>query len=257
MSKKKKKQSNEMEKIFAKKHAIERYERNLASYRQRIESANEWRQKLEQERKEIMDSDEYKKRRENREKELQKLPQIGCKEFVVRRATFKCMHNDHHTEDIDAAISIINRNGIMELVKISAGYCNECGIFFILDSTYEYLKKLGVPICRICDEKSYLNESYLNGVELASESILMQHGYNVSQVENLSEEVRHKILAVLIDNKIMHRSDIISYLDFFISQRQNQSRFELAISKWEVDREFVLNYRIGEYSTYGVNAIYR
>ena len=29
------------------------------------------------------------------------------------------------------------------------------------------------------------------------------------------------------------------------------------ISKWETDREFVENYRIGEYTKYGVNAIYR
>lgn len=85
----------------------------------------------------------------------------------------------------------------------------------------------------------------------------MQYGYNVSQTEGLTEKVRHKILAVLIDNHIMRKSDIISYLDFFISQRQNQSKFELAVSKWAADRDFVSDYRIGEYSAYGINAIYR
>lgn len=254
---KKNKTPNEIKKYQAQQNAINRYKKNMESYQKRLDTANKWKQKMELDRKIIMESDEYKKKRELREQELQKLPQIDCKEFVVRRATFKCMHNDHHTEDIDAAISIVNKNGQLEKVKISAGYCKECQIYFIMESTYQYLKKLGVPICRISDEKSYFNETYLNGMELAPESILMQHGYNVSQNDNLSEIVRHKILAVLIDNKIMHRSDIISYLDFFISQRQYQSRFEMAISKWEIDREFVLNYRVGQYTTYGVNGIYR
>lgn len=32
---------------------------------------------------------------------------------------------------------------------------------------------------------------------------------------------------------------------------------ERAISKWEDDREFVEEYKSGEYTKYGVNAIYR
>lgn len=31
----------------------------------------------------------------------------------------------------------------------------------------------------------------------------------------------------------------------------------IAISKWEEDREFVENYKIGQYSQYGVKAIFR
>ena len=69
-------------------------------------------------------------------------------------------------------------------------------------------------------------------MRLAQESILMQFGYNVSQQEGLSATSRQKILAVLIDNKIMTKNEIISYLDFFISQRSKQSRMEIAISKY-------------------------
>lgn len=46
-------------------------------------------------------------------------------------------------------------------------------------------------------------------------------------------------------------------MDFFINQRSSQARMELAISKWETDREFVENYKIGQYTQFGVNAIYR
>lgn len=85
----------------------------------------------------------------------------------------------------------------------------------------------------------------------------MQYGYNVSQTDGLSDKERRSILALLIDNKALSKNEIISYLDFFISQRVGRSSMELAISKWETDREFVENYRIGEYTQYGINAIYR
>ena len=182
--------------------------------------------------------------------------QIGLKKLVVRANVFKCMHNKHKIDNVVAVINI-NHDGKNQQVKISAGYCSQCDVYFILDSTYENLKKKGMILCRVTDEKNYMKGSYINGMHLAQESILMQYGYNVSQTEGLSSTGRQKILAVIIDNKIMSKSEIISYLDFFISQRSSIPRMEVAISKWEADREFVENYRIGEYSQFGVNAIYR
>ena len=85
----------------------------------------------------------------------------------------------------------------------------------------------------------------------------MQYGYSVSQEEDLTAARRHRILAVMIDNKILTKTAIISYLDFFISQRQSQPKFEAAISKWENDREFVSDYHKGSYTKYGVKRIYR
>lgn len=126
-----------------------------------------------------------------------------------------------------------------------------------MDSTYQNLKKKGMVLCRVTDEKNYMKSGYINGMKLAQESLLMQYGYNVSQTEGLTTTDRQKILAVIIDNKIMSKSEIISYIDFFISQRSSNSRMEVAISKWEADREFVDNYKIGQYTQYGVNAIYR
>ena len=140
--------------------------------------------------------------------------------------------------------------------QVSAGYCFECGHYYILESTYNNLKSKGIIACRVCDEKS-INRYNSNGMILAQESILMQCGYNVSQTEGLSEKARRKILALLIDERILSKNDIISYLDFFVSQRQYQDKFQVAISKWESDAEFVREYRIGEYSLCGVNAIYR
>ena len=184
------------------------------------------------------------------------IPEIGLKDFVVRANVFKCMHNKHKIDNVVAMINI-DDNGKRKQIKISAGYCSQCKIYFIMDSTYQNLKKKGMVLCRVTDEKNYMKSGYINGMKLAQESLLMQYGYNVSQTEGLTATGRQKILAVIIDNKIMSKSEIISYIDFFISQRSSNSRMEVAISKWEADREFVENYKIGQYTQYGVNAIYR
>ena len=152
----------------------------------------------------------------------------------------------------------IDRHGNIRQVTVAAGYCGNCNIFFIMESAYDKLKMMGVPICRMTEEKIYLKgTAFMNGMKLARESILMQYGYNVNQTEGLSSTQRKKILAVLIDNKILTKADIISYLDFFINQRKKQKSMEKDIDKWEDDKEFVLEYNKGSYEKYGVKGIYR
>ena len=190
-------------------------------------------------------------------KKVENLPHIGKKDLVIRSQIFKCMHNQHHVIDLDSVITIIDHDDKEQQVEISAGYCEECNIYFILESTYENLKKKGIILCRISDEKTYMENSYGNGMKLAQESILRQYGYTVSQQEGLSATRRQKILAVMIDHHILSKNEIISYLDFFINQRKYQIKFQMAVAKWEMDREFVEMYRVGEYKKFGVNAIYR
>lgn len=244
------------EEIAAKNAELEK-QRKLKEERRRL---HQERMKAEQEAKKLRELENQRRRQQLAKEEqesLEKLPQIGIKDFVVRRAVFKCMHSKHEVVDLAAAIRVIGDDGKAKLIKISAGYCKACKIYFIMESTYEKIRNMGVVLCRICDEKSYMKNSFVNGMKLAQESILMQFGYTVSQTEGLSSTKRQKILAVIIDNHILSKSEVISYLDFFISQRQYQSKFELAVSKWEADREFVEEYRIGEYTQFGVNAIYR
>ena len=183
--------------------------------------------------------------------------EIKIKDFLVRQNIFKCANNGHHIKNITAKVSVIDNNGKKKIEIIPAGYCPQCRIYFIMESTYQKMKRFGHILCRITDEKTYYKSCFVNGTKLAQESILMQYGYNVSQIDGLTDKERQKVLAILVDNKVLSKSEIISYLDFFISQRNGRSNMRLAISKWEADREFVEHYRIGEYTQYGVNAIYR
>lgn len=182
---------------------------------------------------------------------------INISDFVVRRTVFKCTHSNHKLQDIAGSIDIVNKKGIIENVKITAGYCPECKVFFILESTYAHLKHKGIPLCRITSEDAYLKSKVsAEGMNLAPESILMQYGYSVSQKEDLSDFQRQKILSVLIDNKIMTKSSIISYLDFFILQKKKNPKYEKAISRWQDDREYVSGYKIGSKNAYVIKGIH-
>lgn len=182
---------------------------------------------------------------------------IGIKYFVVRTNVFRCMHNKHQIKNIDAQVKIVDANGKSTNVSVSAGYCSQCNTYFLMEPEYRRLKLKGMILCRITDEKTYRKYSYTGEMRLAQQSILMQYGYNVSQTEDLTATQRHKVLAVLIDYDILSKSEIISYLSFFVEQRSKMKtkNMQLAIAKWEEDILFVEMYKQGKYTKYGVGAI--
>lgn len=132
-----------------------------------------------------------------------------------------------------------------------------------MESTYKRIKDSGIPICRTLDEKNYLknnvSELYYNG--LASESVLMQFGYNVSQQDNLPAEQRRIILASIVDNGILKRNEVVSYLDYFINQRRKQKnkdgslKYKDAMDKWCADRTWINQYKLGSYKEVIVESI--
>ncbi len=210
--------------------------------------------KAKQARKEKK-AEEQRKQQENSRKRNN---QIEVRDFVVRRTAFKCRHNDHNLQNIDAIINILDKNGNIKQEDVAAGYCSECDVFFIMESTYQQLRMKGIPLCRISDEKTYnSNNMVINGMHLAQESLLKQYGYTVSEAEGLSQFVRRNILGFLIDSKVLTKNEVISYLDFFINQRKFQYKFERAISKWKSDRDYIAEYRIGDFREYCVGEIYR
>ena len=187
---------------------------------------------------------------------------ITAHDFVVRRTIFQCKHNNHHIEDVKAVFTTINHQGTVNKIVFPAGYCAACNMYFIMESTYKRIKNSGIPICRTMDEKSYTNniaETYHN--ELASESVLMQFGYNVSQKEGLTIEQRRGILAAIVDNDVLKRNEVVSYLDYFINQRKGQKnkdgslRYKDAMDKWRLDRAWINNYKLGSYKEVRISSI--
>lgn len=181
---------------------------------------------------------------------------IGFHDLVIKCNVFHCIHKQHTITDITGIIHIKSDLGKEEL-KIPAGYCADCNTFFILYSTYQQLTSKGIVLCRIMDEKAYFNRNFLYGNKLARESLLMQYGYNVSQVNDISDDQRHMILASILDNKVFSKNEIISYLNFFISQKQSQENMQLAIAKWKKDRLFVENYNLGKYTEMEIKTVHQ
>ncbi|KIR03823.1 hypothetical protein P261_02638 [Lachnospiraceae bacterium TWA4] len=118
------------------------------------------------------------------------------------------------------------------------------------------LKKLGIILCRVTDIKTYAFSNNNGKYNLAKESTLMLYGYNVNRKSNLKTVDRQKILAAIIDWNILTKSEILSYLKFFISQKSGDVKYNEAIDKWTADQKFVANYKIGNFKQFGVNAIY-
>lgn len=180
---------------------------------------------------------------------------IEMKDFLVRSNAFQCRNRLHSMQEVDALVDVLDNSNHIKNIKVAAGYCEQCNVYFIMDSVYQRLKSYGIILCRISDGKDYFNKSSSAGMHLSQESLLMQYGYNVSQVRGLSIEQRQKILALIVDNKIMSRNEIIGYLNFFIRQRKAMPKMQNAIKKWEQDKKYVEKYRVGQYRTVKVNGI--
>lgn len=181
--------------------------------------------------------------------------EILLKDFVIKKNTFRCIHNEHVLKDISASITIINQKGNFETMKVPAGYCKDCNVYFIFEDVYKRILSRGTPICRMYDWKAIENGSNVGNMMLAPESLLRQYGYNVNANEGLSSERRKRILQILVDNHIMTKSEIISYLKFFILQRKNNSSMKMAVEKWNSDKAFIENYKIGSLQNYYIGSL--
>ena len=88
---------------------------------------------------------------------------------------------------------------------------------------------------------------------MASESILRKFGYSVSQERDLPEEQRRNILAAMVDFEVLTKSEIDSYLSFYIKSKNGQRntdgtlRYGAAIEKWESDRKWLNSYKTGAF----------
>lgn len=176
---------------------------------------------------------------------LQSLPRFHFDEYslIIRSNSLYC--NTHHElEDMAGEISICDRSGNIFPYLIPIVYCKTCDLYFALESTYRTLKKKGHILCQVTTYTDYKTHGAPNmySNSLKAESLLHALGYNVSQSEDLSQVQRHVILESIIDSGILTKDRILSYLDFFISLRDNSS---VAVEKWKEDRNYIAGYRLG------------
>ena len=166
---------------------------------------------------------------------------INIEDFLVRTSLNKCVNNNHTLSRIKACVSIITKsNGIIE-ETFDAAYCSECNKSYILESTYNRLKKLGQICCKVIEYED-LKQNYSSFSSWQKKSLLAMYGYNVNKNESLTVAERRMILDFIIENNIMRPFEIISHLEMLIRTRKNLKNMADAREKWEEDISYVQNY---------------
>ncbi len=149
--------------------------------------------------------------------------------------------------------------GVIVTENLSAGYCKDCNIYFILERDYLRLKKSGVVLCQLITYEVYTNSksTNINSLDLKPESLLHRCGYNVSSTENLSQEQRRGILRRVIDCGLYSVSGLCSYLDWLIDRNSRSSTRDMsnAISKWTSDRDYIASYKTDNARLVGIKSL--
>lgn len=105
------------------------------------------------------------------------------------------------------------------------------------DDYEQYLKKYNFFPMKL----SILNMNY-DDYNRAEYSPLLLNGYTTNKDDNLSSQERQKILSGIIKSGILSKRKVLDYLEMFIHDSINNPKRQPSISKWEEDKEFVLNY---------------
>lgn len=169
---------------------------------------------------------------------------VGYKSIIVKCNSWRC--NACHTiVDIAGEVDVCYKDGRIETVAFPAAYCVECNAYFILQKTFDKLKQNGARIlCAIITEQQFNNGVGTGFNGLNEQSILKMWGYNVSQAEGLSDEQRRAVLETVVDNHILSKTEVLNYLDFFVSQHP-APMYANARNKWRADRNYICSYRLG------------
>lgn len=145
-----------------------------------------------------------------------------------------------------AQISVIDKNGNILKEDVPVYFSRNTGYYYIYTETVQRLKEKGIILCRLF---SYSNVADFDGDfgNLNTESIIHQYGYNVSAIENLSQEQRKHILYSIIINNIATIEEIKNHLSFLIRVNKNILKMSSACAKWKEDFAYLDNIEIGVY----------
>lgn len=180
---------------------------------------------------------------------------IGLADVLVRGNSFRC--KNHLKTDYAGEVPLLLRDGNIQYALIPVSYCHDCDYFFVLDKTFQDLRKKGVIACRVTDYqtfKDYHPHYNIPASKWNQISPLRLFGYCVNQQENLTDEQRQSILEKIVDNGILPKDRVLSYLSFFM---RNPIYGQNAIEKWDADYKYLESYQLGSARRVVVNGFIR
>ena len=154
--------------------------------------------------------------------------------LYVYKGFIKCLRDHHDIICVNAQIP----NAYGKTVSLNVNYCSDCKRFFISYEEYShYLKQYGTLLIKIILLQNDDYTDYDNN--LAAASPLKLCGYSVSMEAGLTTVARQNLLTTVIHNGIMKKSEVIRYLNWFITMQGSKFGNEIAKMKWEQDLRFV------------------
>jgi len=172
--------------------------------------------------------------------------------LYVHKGTIVCQRDSHNV--VPATAVLIGRNEAD--IQLSVNYCHDCNRFFINYVSYEaYRNKYGFLIGNIVLEDD--NKTTFGDTVLSEASPLKLCGYSVNQQDGYSRETRQYIITKIISLGIMTKSDVVRYLEYFISMNGKRKGNEIAVMKWKDDLSFTLNFNFENQSKYFITDIKR
>ena len=151
----------------------------------------------------------------------------------------------HKLTEYAGEVPVFLKDGRIQHCLISIFYCHDCQCIFTYEQTVEELKRQGVIACKVMDYTIWKlqKDNPAFRPDWRKISPLRMQGYCVNKNEDLSEEQRRFILVNLIEKGIMTKSEIESYLNFFLRKMGNAGPD--AHEKWRQDYKFISQYKLG------------
>ena len=169
---------------------------------------------------------------------------FGPKTFVIKSHDYACRSKGHRIRDINAVAMVLDKANNIVDHRVAAAFCEECDMLYMTPHAFEQLKKSGIPLFRTEDTTKKRSTNHNIFSDFATESLLRQLGYTVSQAEGLTEGQRHGLLTLIIRSEIISRWEIAEHLEQLINLNGNSYSKDMgiAISKWENDLAFLDEY---------------
>lgn len=170
--------------------------------------------------------------------------------LYVHQGNIVCLKYKHPIEDVTAQIAVAADTPL----RIHASRCVKCNCTFITKSFYlELRKRHRFMVANFC-ELSADGYTPVKQNSLSAESPLMLCGYSVKH-GGLSDNDRQLLLADIIHNGILSKTEIILYLEHFISFNGSRDGLLSSVLKWETDLEFVRSLDFPSHPTVSIGEI--
>ncbi len=174
--------------------------------------------------------------------DINTLPQVTQSPlYIYQRSNIVCIAKDHSIIDVIATYPSINNI----ILKLPVQYCVDCDKLLISEEEFKRHQKITryhfIPTrIRRVDHNGYYTPAdnpYINYRD--QESPLKLCGYSVSKTDGIPPDIRQAILEHIIERGILTKSDVINYLELFISTNGLRKGNEPAVQKWKDDLHFV------------------